>query len=620
MKKILIIFVVILLMSGCTAGVSKPDETRSKEPDESLTSINTESSARESESAVIQYKSIISEEAIKLKSLEKTFMDSDYYLKEGMIPLTVSRDFKYFIAYKVTNENMADKNELILIGMPRRMVDLYLVDLNAKNSVHMGKTEFIISHAWSEDGKFLSLVSHKTVKILDIAAGSLTDVPVKYETDSIYNTNWGPDNCTLYIHMDTVANYYAYNSLSKKMVKIRGGFKEGDVVYRGYAGKNILTSKGEQVGVAKGLYLGETPEKLLLDGEVIINDVSGSKILVSYDDRNPEGGTRFILVDYDIDTGEKKVLYNEGSIHSVWKIFKASYLKTTGDIIFTTFETNGDGVKYFLVRVEPDGKKTVTQVPSPLYTVTPGENILHFAAFKDGESCFMDTASFKFTDTANSQEFENSDIRNLIYNALDIYSSETPDIEKIKQVFINTYDKIPQEALENILLEAENAPSWKFTKLEPGKNITMKMKLYDKGSRASVVLDGLYFRGPHELVKKEGKWYITGLSTWPQSNARKDVYKACTRYIENEIKTGKASDKIPIEYSKIEVGEIELWTMSDPHRAVSADAKEARVKIIVTMKDGTTEKYMAYFSRKDSGNIWACKALGKLSTGLFPGQ
>lgn len=46
-----------------------------------------------------------------------------------------------------------------------------------------------------------------------------------------------------------------------------------------------------------------------------------------------------------------------------------------------------------------------------------------------------------------------------------------------------------------------------------------------------------------------------------------------------------------------EVGEIELWAMSVPHRAVNPDAKEARAKIIVTLNDGSTEKFQGYFSR-----------------------
>lgn len=462
-------------------------------------------------------------------------------------------------------------------------------------------------------------------------------MPMPYETD-IYNANWALDNRTLYLHQDTTANYYAYDTLSKQMVKIRGNFQEGDIVYRGKASGEILTSKGERVGVAKGLYSGEAPEKQLFDEDVIIHDINEGRILVSYDIDKPEGGARFTLAEYDVNTGDSRVLYNEGSLHPVWKIFKANYLKTTGDIIFTTFKVSDIGVMYQLVRIEPNGKETVTQVPSPLYTVTPGENFLHFAVFNDGQSCIMDTTNYKFRDEGHDLVSNKSEIRDIMFRVLYIYGSETPKMEEIRQTFINSYDPIPQEALENILLEVKGPNYWQFIRQEIGKDVTMTLKLNDANNRASVILNGNYFRGPHELVKIADKWYVTGFSTWPESIVRNDVHKACTRFIDSEIKTGLAEDEISrngdkgdyavktaallnkmrTQSSKIEVGEIELWAMSDPHRAVSPDAKEARVKIIVTLKDGSTEKFQGYFSRGDSGDKWVFKGLGKLSTGLFP--
>ena len=624
---LILVFIVtlIIIFAACTENRSEKDQP---EKTITITEINSDEAlmlpnGNKSETADLNGDAGSEHREItKLKSLEKSFMESEYYRDMRLIPFTISKDLKYFLAYKVSNKEMNDKNELILIGMPRRVVELYRVDLAENKEVYIGRTEFVISHSWSEDGKLLSLVSHKSVKILDISAGSMRKVPLKYETNRIYNTNWGSDNRTLYIHLDTIANYYAYDSFSKKMIKTRGGFTEGDVVYRGMAGGKILTSKGERVGVANGLYLGELPVKLLYADDVIIHDTDQSRILVSYEKYNSDSGIRYIMEDYDTNTGVGRVLYDEGNIQSIWKIFKASYLKTTGDIIYTTFETDENGVKYLLVRLEKDGKKTVIHVPSPLYTVTPGESILNFATFKDGDHYSIDAASFHSTIDEQSKEFENSEIRNLMFRALHIYSSEIPGTEKIKQVFINSYDKIPQEAQENILNEVGKAGYWKYSKLEIGKDVTMTVKLKDQGRSASVVLNGLYFRGPHELVKKDGKWYVTGLSTWPESKARNDVYKACTRYIENEIKPGKVKDKISTAFSKIEVGEIEIWAMSEPHRAVYLDAyaKEARVKIIVTLEDGSIEKYLAHFSKRKTGVAWECIELEQLSPRLLSRQ
>jgi hypothetical protein len=576
--------------------------------------------------AILPIEHTVSTEALELQALEKGYMASKYYQQERMIPLTVTADHKYFIAYKVSETNMDDENKLILIGMPRQQVDLYRIDLEEGKSTRLGTTEFIISYAWSEDGKLLSLVSHKSVKILDVAAGKLTDVPLRYETDRIYNTNWAPDNHTLNIHLDTVANYYSYDSLSKKMLRTRGGYTEGDVVYRGKAADKILTSIGERVGVADGLYMGEVPAKLIFAQDVIIHDTDRSRILVSREDSGSGGGVVDTLSEYDADTGESRLIYmNNGRGNYQWSVFKASFLKTTGDVIYTIFEIDDSGARYFLVRIEPDGKKSAIQVPSPLYTVTPGESLIHFASFKPGDSCFMDATDFRFIDVAQGKEFDNQEIRDLMYRALDIYSSPEPDTEKIKKVFINSYDSIPQEALENIML-AVGAGVWSYNRLEIGKSITMTVKMLDKGNAASVALDDLYFWSPHELVKKNGEWFITGFSTWPESKVRKDVYKACSSYIERELKSGKASDVIPSSFSDIEVGEIEMWAMSEPHRAVysnaDSNASEARVKIVVTLGDehgdGSTQKYLAYFSKRDTGGKWKIKSLGKLSPGLFP--
>lgn len=89
------------------------------------------------------YKHTAGAEALELQALEKNFMASKYYQQEKMIPLTVTADRKYFIAYKVSETNIDDENELILIGMPRQQVELYQVDLEEGKSIRLGRTEFI---------------------------------------------------------------------------------------------------------------------------------------------------------------------------------------------------------------------------------------------------------------------------------------------------------------------------------------------------------------------------------------------------------------------------------------------------------------------------------------------
>jgi hypothetical protein len=53
----------------------------------------------------------------------------------------------------------------------------------------------------------------------------------------------------------------------------------------------------------------------------------------------------------------------------------------------------------------------------------------------------------------------------------------------------------------------------------------------------------------------------------------------------------------------MEIGEIELWSLSEPHRAESAQtALEAKVKIVVTTKSNI-QKYKLVLSKSDKGSF-----------------
>lgn len=52
--------------------------------------------------ALSENRPLLSEEILKLNSLEKTFLDSDFYRTEQMIPLTVTKDLNYFVTWEKT--------------------------------------------------------------------------------------------------------------------------------------------------------------------------------------------------------------------------------------------------------------------------------------------------------------------------------------------------------------------------------------------------------------------------------------------------------------------------------------------------------------------------------------
>jgi hypothetical protein len=140
------------------------------------------------------------------------------------------------------------------------------------------------------------------------------------------------------------------------------------------------------------------------------------------------------------------------------------------------------------------------------------------------------------------------------------------------------------------------------------------------GNKASVNLDQYYVNSV-ELVKHEDKWYITGFSTHPTSKEVKDVTEIVKKHL-NDIKyknrdeavkpwIAKEDSEFRASQRKIvdeliknadkltfEIGEIELWSLSDPHRAESPDrSTHAKVKILIR-EGNNTVKYKLILSRE----------------------
>jgi hypothetical protein len=603
------VLAIIFFVSGCSAAT--PDGMPNREPSQTQSINDTIPDNTGKETPALLGKPVsVNGDLSELQALEREFLESELCRQESLIPLTFTRDRRQCVAYRVLKTPADEENEPILVGMPLRQVDIYIVNIENGKLRKAGTINFVINHAWSSDEKLLALVSQKKVTILDLAEGKLREISLEYAKDHLYNANWSREGHILYIHLDSIANYYAYDVDSRKVLRVRGQFTEEDRVYRGNAGGYELWSKGHQVGVAAGLFSDQQGDKLLYSEEAIVQDIRGNHILVSSEAANPGPGVLYILEDIDLATGEKRQLTSERKYNSGWNLYKASYIKSTGDILYTIFDTVGYEIVYKLICVKPDGSQRELVVPSPLYTLTPGENLLDFATFDKETSYTVNPITLTVNGRETRSDTKTEGIRDIMLQALQIYSSEEPDEEEIRRIFINTYDPIPQEALENILLYKKQPGLWNFERVKLQKHPTLKIKLHENGNRATVAIDPLYFWGPHELVKQDGRWYITGFSTWYGNPERDKVKKVCEKYI--------SSHEIVRQAKSVTVGEIEFWAFSDPHRVspFGEYMAEARVKLVVTLQDGSVGKRQMYVSRKQDGKTWRVKNVGELRPGL----
>jgi len=191
-----------------------------------------------------------------------------------------------------------------------------------------------------------------------------------------------------------------------------------------------------------------------------------------------------------------------------------------------------------------------------------------------------------------------------------------------KEIYINTYDPLPQEALENKLIDFKryNMPMPTSQREDHIPPTIYFDQLNITDSKASINL-GLYYINSVEMVKEDGNWYITGFSTHPASGeiasvtsiVKKHLYNIKNKNINEAVKywTAKKDTEYLEAQRKIveelidradeltfEVGEIDLWSMSDPHRAESPDrATHAKVKILINDGNKTT-KYKLILSRQ----------------------
>jgi hypothetical protein len=259
--------------------------------------------------------------------------------------------------------------------------------------------------------------------------------------------------------------------------------------------------------------------------------------------------------------------------------------------------------------------------------MSPAEDKLYFISGYIGSNIEVDARDLRVHQ--NETAGENADIygiKTVLLKMLQLDYKFNDTYEKYeikaKEIYTNSYDPLPQEALENKLVDFKryNMPIPTNQREDHIPPTIYFDRLSISGNKASVNL-ALYYINSIELLKEEDKWYITGFSTHSDSKEVSDVttivkkhlsdikfknrdeaikpwiakedseFRAAQRKIVDELI--KSADKYTFE-----VGEIELWSLSDPHRAESPD-RSAYAKVKILIHNGSnTIKYKLILSRE----------------------
>lgn len=111
-----------------------------------------------------------------------------------------------------------------------------------------------------------------------------------------------------------------------------------------------------------------------------------------------------------------------------------------------------------------------------------------------------------------------------------------------------------------------------------------------------------------ELVKKGKEWYVTGFSTFPNSQMRDDLEEIINKYVADGQKGKIFSGEL--EGKEVEIGQIQFWTSSFPH--LSPDLESANYcKVYLKVNNEGKQEILKMILDRKNQNYWKPSKLSR---------
>lgn len=529
----------------------------------------------------------------------------------AMKPLTVSPDYNIVLAYQATGSTAADEfNRSIVVGNLVQEVNLYAINTTDKSTKELGKFLSLKDFRFDETGNFLAFIDGSSnIYLYSCLTGQLQKL-VSAEKWNSYNTlSWSKDSKSLMINsrmeFDIASREFISIAVNSYTPFIKSKFSDASYIvqmknndYNDMIAFYDFNSKSF-TSIANGMY----------------TDSDNTNVIYTRDYMS------------DLSIVNLKTL--ESKSIETGPIFCSHIMRSTGDIIYTTLNEELDSpLRYVLVKVNSKTMdKTSIKLSSPTFYLSPAENKLFVISGYGENSIEVDAANLRVhQDIRKSDDADLYGIKTTLLKMMQLDYKFNDTYEKYeskaKEIYMNTYDPVPQEALENKLVDFKryNMPIPTNQREDHIPPSVYFDRLEFSGTKASVNL-ALYYINSVEMVKVGEKWYITGFSTHPASKEVADITAIVKKHLtdiegrksvsalkywiteeDNEFQAAQRkivedlmanSDKLSFQ-----VGEIELWSMSDPHRAENSErSTNAKVKILID--DGkNVVKYKLVLSRQ----------------------
>ncbi|OGO78554.1 MAG: hypothetical protein A2Y23_13260 [Clostridiales bacterium GWB2_37_7] len=535
-------------------------------------------------------------------------------LDSETFPLAVSSDTGVIIGFSFIESNEADQNNSrVITGNMVQPINLYAVDTNSNDKNLLGKFLTPKDFQFDETGKLFAFIDGSSnIYIYDTQSRQLQKI-LEGKNYYAYNSlSWSRDSKKLLINQRMTLD------ISSKQLISFAVDAYNPFVEQIYNNQEIyiVQMKNNEYNDMIALYNFDSKSfKSLANG--VFLDSDNINLIYTKENQN----NLFVL---NMETLESKSI-------EAGPIYNAKIMKSTGDILYTTVNPDlASRNRYLLIKFNPStGLKKTIVLSTPTFYLSPAENKLFFVGDYNENNITINTTGFNIIQTGNKTD--DSDLLGIKTTLLKMFQLDYnfegsyEEYEKLaKNIYANTYDLIPQEALENKLIDFKRfnmpLPTWQKEPIIPPTIVFNTININDSSASVNI---GFFFINSIELAKIDGNWMITGFSTHPDSKEVKEIRslvqkhlndikiknsKEALKYWKNEENSEFDKDQMQIvkdlmknsSSNKIEIGEIELWSLNEPHRAESSQtAIEAKVKIIITNKSNT-QKYKLVLSKSNS--------------------
>lgn len=532
------------------------------------------------------------------------------------LPLAVSADTGIVIGFSFIESKEADEtNSRVITGNMIQPINLYAVDTNNNEKLLLGKFLTPKDFQFDVSGKLFAFIDGSSnIYIYDTQSKQLQKILEGKNYYSYNSISWSRDSKRLLINQRMTLDISSKQLISFA-VEAYNPFVEqiynNQEIY-------IVQMKNNEYNDMIALYNFDSKSFKSLANGVFLDTDNVNLIYTKESQTN-----LFVL---NLETLESKSI-------ETGPIYHAKIMKSTGEILYTTVNPDLSKPRYLLVKLNPStGAKKSMTLSTPTFYLSPSENKLFFVGDYNTNIITVNTA--EFNTFQSSEEKDSADLLGIKTAILKMFQLDygfTGSYEeyetKANGIYVNNYDSIPQEALENKLIDFKRfnmpLPTWQK---EPNIPPTIILNTINMNNERASVNLGFFFVNSIELAKIDEQWMIAGFSTHPDSKEVKDLRLIVQKHI-NDIKSKNAEEALKYwknkednEFNKnqiqivedlmknsnsykMEIGEIELWSLSEPHRAESAQtAMDAKVKILISTKSNS-QKYKLVLSKTTKGSF-----------------